>query len=132
MQDSKQPLIHKAPVMGLRVHVARAGLSIGDEASLERLSDGQIGIFAVIRHPFLGLIPVRRRTCLGHLGPMAETLIAPSLDHGDALRVRIVGLNPEHLAQENPPEIHISIWGDPRHLTPKPPGMTTVITSQRR
>ena len=32
MSDSKLPLIHKAPVEGLTIHVARTGLSIGDTA----------------------------------------------------------------------------------------------------
>jgi hypothetical protein len=32
--------------------------------------------------------------------------------------VRIVALVPEHLANGLPPEIHISVWGDPRHLQP--------------
>lgn len=123
MRDTKQPLIHKAPVHGLRVHVGRAGLSIGDGADLARLPEGGIGIFATVRHPFLGLIPIRRRACIGHLGPVAEALVAPSVDEGDPLRVRIVGVNPEHLAREAPPEVHISVWGDPRHLTPPPPPM---------
>ncbi len=43
MSDAKLPLIHKAPVEGLAIHVARTGLSIGDPAWLDRLSDGRIG-----------------------------------------------------------------------------------------
>ena len=45
MSDSKLPLIHKAPVEGLGVHVARTRLSIGDPAWLDRLTDGRIGVF---------------------------------------------------------------------------------------
>ena len=118
MTDAKLPLIHKAPVEGLVVHVARTGLVIGDTAWLDRLTDGRIGVFASLRKPILGLIPRLRPGLLGHLGPMAEEIVAPSLAHGDALRVRIIDLVPEHLANGFPPEVYISVWGDPRHLQP--------------
>jgi len=118
MSDSKRPLIHKAPVEGLVIHVARTGLSIGDGARLERLSDGRIGVFARLRKPILGLIPHHREGLIGHLGPAAEEIIEPSLAHGDDLRVRIIDLTPEHLANGFPPEVYISVWGDPRHLQP--------------
>ena len=49
MSDAKLPLIHKAPVEGLEIHVARTGLAIGDSARLDRLSDGRIGVFARLR-----------------------------------------------------------------------------------
>lgn len=118
MTDAKLPLIHKAPVEGLTVHVARTRLSIGDTAWLDRLSDGRVGVFARVRQPFLGLIPRHRPALLGHLGPLAEEIVSPSLAHGDDLRVRIIDLTPEHLANGFPPEVYISVWGDPRHLQP--------------
>jgi hypothetical protein len=118
MTDAKLPLIHKAPVEGLAVPVARTGLAIGDTAWLDRLTDGRIGVFARIRQPILGLIPRQRAALLGHLGPLAEEIVAPSLAHGDALRVRIIDLVPEHLSNGLPPEIYVSVWGDPRHLSP--------------
>lgn len=118
MSDAKLPLIHKAPVEGLTIHVARTGLSIGDSARLERLCDGRIGVFARLKRPILGLIPHHREGLVGHLGPVAEEIIAPSLAHGDDLRVRIIDLTPEHLANGFPPEVYISVWGDPRHLQP--------------
>ena len=49
---------------------------------------------------------------------MAEEIVAPSLARGDALRVRIIDLVPEHLSSGYPPEVCISVWGDPRHITP--------------
>ena len=55
---------------------------------------------------------------MGHLGPLAEEIVSPSLAHGDPLRVRIIDLVPEHLANGYPPEVYISVWGDPRHLQP--------------
>lgn len=118
MSDAKLPLIHKAPVEDLVIHVARTGLSIGDSARLERLSDGRIGVFARLKRPILGVIPHHREGLMGHLGPMAEEIVAPSLAHGDDLRVRIIDLTPEHLANGYPPEVYISVWGDPRHLQP--------------
>jgi hypothetical protein len=118
MSDAKLPLIHKAPVEGLAIHVARTGLAIGDRARLDRLSDGRIGVFAQLRTPILGLIRRHREGLVGHLGPVAEEIIAPSLASGDDLRVRIIDLVPEHLANGYPPEVYISVWGDPRHLQP--------------
>ncbi|MFM7336159.1 MAG: hypothetical protein ACKO2N_20955 [Tabrizicola sp.] len=118
MSDAKLPLIHKAPVEGLAIHVARTGLAIGDSARLERLSDGRIGVFARLKKPILGLIPHHRDGLVGHLGPVAEEILSPSLAHGDDLRVRIIDLTPEHLANGYPPEVYISVWGDPRHLQP--------------
>jgi hypothetical protein len=118
MADAKLPLIHKAPVEGLTVHVARTRLAIGDTAWLDWLADGQVGVFAVVRQRVLGLMLWRRPSLIGHLGPLAEEIVAPSLDHGDTLRVRIIDLVPEHLANGFPPEIYISVWGNPRHLVP--------------
>jgi hypothetical protein len=37
---------------------------------------------------------------------------------GASLRLRVVMLTPEHLVGAGQPEIHISVWGDPRLLTP--------------
>jgi hypothetical protein len=118
MTDAKLPLIHKAPVEGLVIHVARTGLAIGDTAWLDRLTDGRVGVFARLSQPILGLIPRMRPGLIGHLGPMAEEIVAPSLAHGDALRVRIIDLVPEHLSNGFPAEVFISVWGDPRHLQP--------------
>lgn len=118
MTDAKLPLIHKAPVEDLVIHVARTGLSIGDTAWLDRTSTGRIGVFAQLRQPILGFIPRVRPGLVGHLGPLAEELVSPSLAHGDDLRVRIIDLVPEHLANGHPPEVYVSVWGDPRHLQP--------------
>lgn len=118
MSDAKLPLLHKALVEGLRVHVARSGLAIGATARLVRLSDGRIGVITLLRQRVLGLFPRWREDVLGHLGPLAEAIVSPSLDHGDDLRVRVVALMPEYLANGNPPEVHVSVWGDPRHLHP--------------
>lgn len=118
MQDMLQPLIHKAAVHSICVNVARTGMSIGDEAVLVALPDGRIGVFARLNRRFLGLFPRRVMVLIGALGPHATALIAPAVERAELLRVRIVGLTPEHLA--TPPmgaEVHISVWGDPRHIS---------------
>lgn len=130
MTDAKLPLIHKAPVEGLTVNVASTRLAIGDPAWLDRISDGRVGVFAQVRRRVLGLIPQRRTALIGHLGPLAEEIVAPSLAHGDTLRVRIIDLVPEHLSNGYPPEIFISVWGDPRHLVP-PPAFVSPLPSAR-
>ena len=116
MQDILQPIIHKAPVMGLRVNVARTGLCIGDMAEMRLLTDGQIGIFAQVRKRFLWVFSWRTEAHLGHLGPAAVAIIGDAMHQGQHLRVRIVGLTPEHLSTSAGPEVHISIWGDAARL----------------
>ena len=102
--------------MGLRVNIARTGLCIGDPAELRLLADGQIGIFAPVRKRVLGIIPRRVLLHLGNLGPAAVAIIGEAIQQGQHLRVRIVGLTPEHLSSSAGPEVHISIWGDAARL----------------
>ena len=91
---------------------------MGDPAEARLMQDGQVGIWARVRRPVLGIWPSRRDTYLGHLGPVAGQIVTPALLEGAPLRLRIVMLTPEHLAGSGEPEIHVSIWGDPRLLTP--------------
>jgi hypothetical protein len=122
MHEMMQPLIHKAALRDIALHVGRTGLSIGDEALLHLLPDGRIGVFVRLTRRLLGLIPRRVTVLAGTLGPQASALIRGAVDRQEALRIRIVGLTPEHLAGEGMgPEIHVSVWGDPRHLTPADP-----------
>lgn len=114
MTETLQPLIHKAQLLGLRVHVGRAGLCLGDAARALPLEDGTVGVEADVRRPLLGLLPRRRAVILGHLGPAASRILAPSIAEGRPLRLRIVGLTPEHLAGPQGPEVHVSVWGEAR------------------
>ena len=118
MHDTLQPLIHKAPVTGLRVNVTRTGLCINDPAELRLLSDGQIAIFAMGHNGFLGQLRPKCRLHLGSLGPAASTLILPAVQDDRHLRVRIVDLVPEHLAPDSGPVVWISVWGDANSLLP--------------
>jgi len=116
MQEIFQPLLRKARLDGLAVHIQRSGLCLGDPAQLGWLADGGIGVFALSRARRFGIFIRRRPVLLGHLDAAALAIVAPALAAEEPLRVRVVGLNPEHLAGEAPPEIHVSVWGDARRV----------------
>lgn len=119
MRDPQQPLLAMTQLVDLQVQVAGTGLSIGDTAEAHPLPDGRIGIFAPVQRYRLGILPHRPLRLLGLLAPSAAALIAPALAAGEPFRIRIVGLTPEHIGPE--PEIHVSIWGDPKRLLIPPP-----------
>lgn len=117
MIETLCPILPKTPVLGLRLHVGRSGLCIGDPAELCLSETGELAIYAPVNRRFLGLVPYRRDTELGHLAPRVARLLAPAVAGGHPLRVRIVGITPEHLSGPNGPELHVSVWGDPLILT---------------
>jgi hypothetical protein len=125
MQDIIEPIIHKAAVIELEISFKDTGLSIGDAAELHLNEEGRIAVYAVVsRRNFL--IRRRRLTRIGYLGPQALPLLLPTLRKGDYLRVRVVGLTPEHLAPDGRAEMSISGWGNISHLLnkttkPQPP-----------
>jgi hypothetical protein len=112
MQDILQVLIHKAPVQELKLHIGKSGLCIGDAAELHLQPDGKIGIFAQAKRPLLGILPRRSLRHLGQLGPAATAVMTEPLRHSDHLRVRIVGLTPEHLSPSGAAEVYISVWSN--------------------
>ena len=122
MYDQLQPILPMTRLVGLCVNVAATRLSIGDALEARLQGDGRVGIFAPVRRRLLGLIPRSTLRLLGHLAPAAGGLIAPALQTGTRLRVRIVGLTPEHLAPE--PEVHVSVWGVARAVPSKPASRT--------
>ncbi|GHC17717.1 MULTISPECIES: hypothetical protein [Gemmobacter] len=107
------PILHKTRVHGLALHVGRSGLCLNDTVHLHPADDGRLMVTASVRRHILGLIPHRRQVTLGHLGPRAATTLAPWLAAPDGLRLRIVGLTPEHLAGPEGAEVHVSVWGEP-------------------
>lgn len=122
MQDILQVLIHKAPVQELRLHIGKSGLCIGDAAELHLQPDGRVAIFAQAKRPLLGLLPRRALRHLGYLGPAATAVMLEPLRHSDHLRVRIVGLTPEHLSPTGAAEVYISVWSNThRMLAARPP-----------
>jgi hypothetical protein len=123
LQEIIEPIIHKAAVIDLQIPLKPTGLSIGDAAELHLGDDGRISVYTHIsKRSFL----FRRRVLahVGFLGPQAGPLLSAALRRGDHLRVRIVGLTPEHLAPNGKSEMHISVWGTTRHFyartEPKP------------
>jgi len=118
MHDIMEPILPQVPVEGITLHIGRSGLSMGDPAEARLMPDGRVGIWAQLSRPFLGLVPRKRAVRLGHLGDVAQQIVAAALEVGAPLRLRVVMLTPEHLAGSGRPEIHVSVWGDPRLLTP--------------
>ncbi|MDZ4311806.1 MAG: hypothetical protein U1A24_14770 [Cypionkella sp.] len=116
MQDILQVLIHKAPVQDVQLHIGKSGLCIGDAAELQLQADGRIGIYALAKRPLLGLLPRRSLRHLGFLGPAATAVMTEPLQHSDHLRVRIVGLTPEHLSPNGAAEIYISVWSNTHRM----------------
>ena len=118
MREILEPILPQVPVEGISVHIGRSRLSMGDPVSARLMPDGQVAIWARVYRPVLGFIPRWRITRLGHLGPVAAQILTPALLDGLSLRVRVVMLTPEHLAVGRDPEIHVSVWGDPKLLLP--------------
>ena len=118
MHDITEPILPQVPVEGIVLHVGRSRLSMGDAAEARLLPDGRVGIWAEVRRSWFGLVPRRVVVRLGHLGDVAGQIVASALNSGAPLRLRVVMLTPEHLAGSGRPEIHVSVWGDPRLLTP--------------
>lgn len=118
MSERLDPILPQVPVEGIAIHIGKAGLCMGDAASAALLPDGRVGIYAVVKRPRFGFIPMRRQTYLGHLGPVAAHILAPALAEGVPLRLRVVVLTPEHLARSGPPEIYVSVWGDHHRMAP--------------
>ncbi|MFN4170220.1 MAG: hypothetical protein ACK4GW_00575 [Pseudorhodobacter sp.] len=117
MQDILQPILHKTPLIGLCRGINRSGLSIGDTAKLLPTAEGGIEVAAQMRRRFL-LVSRRQLCVIGQLGPAATRLVAPLLARSETLRVRIVGITPEHLAPDGRAEVHVSVWG---HIRVPPP-----------
>lgn len=113
MTETPIPLLAKAKVHGLRLHVGRSGLSLGDAVELALDEQGKVIVRAMVRESVLGIFRRTRLRTLGHLAPVVDRGLAPLLETGHALRVRVVGLTPEHLSGTHPPEVFISVWGAP-------------------
>lgn len=113
MHETPIPILAKAQVFGLAFNVARSGLCIGDSAEVALEPDGRAVVSAMVRRRLLGVVPMTRHCQLGHLGPVVARILAPLLEDGRDLRVRIVGITPEHLSGQHGPELFVSVWGAP-------------------
>jgi len=110
VQDILQPLLAQAQVAEIAFNVARSGLTLGDKASLAIADEGRVAVLAETSAPFL-LWSRRKMRLLGYLSPADGAIVLPRLEANDLLRVRIVGLTPEHLGQDGRAGMQISIWG---------------------
>jgi hypothetical protein len=81
-------------------------------AEVHLLAGGEVGVFAIGRAQWLGLFSHRKLLHLGQLDPVQAAPLIEPLMLGHHLRVRVVGITPEHLATETGPEIFVSIWGN--------------------
>ena len=113
MQQTPVTILAKTPVFGLQVNLARSGLCIGDNAEVILDDFGRVVVSAPVRQRLLGLLPLTRARPLGHLGPVVDRIIGPMIEEGRDLRVRIVGITPEHLSGQRGPELFVSVWGTP-------------------
>lgn len=123
MQDIIEAIIHKAAVRDLQTPIRDTGLSIGDPAELHLCDDGSVAVWGIIRKRSFFF----RRAVLAHLGflaPQASAIVAPALLQGETLRVRVVGLTPEHLATDGKAEMHVSVWGNLRHIMRSSPAQS--------
>ena len=120
MIESLHPVLPKTPILGLRVHVGRSGICIGDPATLLLTETGEVVLLAVVKRRYLGLFPYRQKVRLGQLGPVVSRILTPAIRQGSQMRIRIVGLTPEHLCGVEGPEIFVSVWADPLALRPLP------------
>ena len=120
MQEIIEPIIHKAAVHDLQTKIRHTGLCIGDPAELHLCDDGRVEVYTKINMRSF-LLRRRKLAHIGDLGAKASQILTPALRRGDYLRVRVVGLTPEHLAHDGKAEMHISVWGTVRYIhAPKP------------
>lgn len=113
--DTPIPLLAKVPVRDLQIHVGRSGLSLGDTVALSLDAHGRVIVTAMVRQRVLGVFGRTRLRSLGHLGPVIDQLLMPLIATGQELRVRVVGITPEHLSTDDGPEVFVSVWGAPGH-----------------
>lgn len=113
MTETPVTLLAKAKLHDVRLHIGRSGLSLGDAVELALDAQGKVIVRARVQERVLGVFRRTRCRTLGHLGPAVDRFLAPLVETEQALRVRVVGLTPEHLSASADPEVFVSIWGAP-------------------
>ncbi|NBR91104.1 MAG: hypothetical protein EBS68_14575 [Rhodobacteraceae bacterium] len=124
-----QVLIYKAALTDLKTNPTTAGISPGDVIGLELGEDGQISARALLTQG-KWIFQRTRSLPIGTLEPQATALLSPALERNAHLRVRIVEIEPAHLARGKVAKVFISVWGDPEDL--EPPKTKTTIFSRSR
>ena len=102
-----QTLIYKTPLV---VERAPSWLAPNSPVELRLQADG--AVVAYVRRPsrWLALLGPSRPVRIGVLNEAAGDLLRPLLDAGTPLRVRVVELQPSHLAADRLARISVSVW----------------------
>lgn len=110
-----QVLIYKSELNELAENHWPRGMAPGDSIDLRIVEDGVIEACATEKARLWMRRP--RRVRLGTLNEQASKLLDHAVRNGAYLRVRIVEIQPAHLALNGQPKVAISVWGDPQGLT---------------
>ena len=103
-----QMLIYKTALL---VERAPSWLAPDCSLGLRLTSDGRVLAFARRPSRWMALFGLSRLVRIGVLSEDAGHLLHPILAAGVTLRVRIVELQPSHLAADRCAQISVSVWG---------------------
>ena len=110
-----QTLIYKTPLV---VERAPSWLAPNSPVELRLQADGAVVAYAQRPSSWLTLLGPSRPVRIGVLDKEVGDLLRPSLDAGIAIRVRVVELQPSHLATDRRARISVSVWGAVSKITP--------------
>lgn len=110
-----QTLIYKTELV---VERAPAWLAPNSRVELRPQADGTVAAFAQRPSSWFILFRSSRPVRIGVLNEAAGDLLRPILDAGTPLRIRIVELQPTHLAVDRRARISVSVWGAVAQITP--------------
>lgn len=109
-----QTLIYKTE---LNVERAPAWLAPNSRVELRPQADGAVLAYAQRPSSSFTLFRSSRPVRIGVLNEEAGDLLRPILDAGIAIRVRVVELQPSHLAADRRARIGVSVWGAVTRIT---------------
>ena len=110
-----QTLIYKTPLV---VERARSWLAPNSPVALRLQADGTVAAFAQRPSSWCTLFRSLRPVRIGVLHEEAGDILRPIMDTGTTLRVRIVELQPAHLAVDRRARISVSVWASVTRITP--------------
>ncbi|MCL1629484.1 hypothetical protein M3N55_12155 [Roseibaca sp. V10] len=110
-----QTLIYKTE---LAVERAPVWLAPNSPVELHSQADGTVAAFAQRPSGWLTRFGLSRPVRIGVLNEAAGDLLRPILDVRTPLRIRIVELQPAHLAADRRARISVSVWGSVVKTTP--------------
>lgn len=110
-----QTLIYKTDIV---VERAPAWLAPNAPVELRPQADGAVVAYAQRPSRLFTLFRSSRPVRIGVLHEEAGELLRPILDAGITIRVRIVELQPAHLAVDRRARISVSVWASVTRITP--------------